>query len=452
MKTSSTTVNVPTNLSPTANRRPCILLRSSWQTVNIGDIGHTPGLLALLKKHIPDARVILWPTLLDRGVHEVLMAEFPNLKIVDGRLTKDGQPDSDAMRDAFANADFLLHGSGPHLLGLKAIQAWVASTGKPYGIYGITQDPLGYDHDDPERPTEGAPLDKQRRQIKALAPDHMSEAERTAFEAADFVFCRDSLTLAYLQGQCPNARHISFAPDAAFGIESRDDATARAFLKKHVLSEGEFVCVIPRLRYTPYHLTHNRPATRRDTRRAEISDRHRERDLAKIRDLITRWVRTTGRKILLCPEMTYQIEVGKTSIYDFLPVDVQDRVVWRSDYWLPGEACSVYAMSEALVSMDNHSPIFALAMGTPSIFLRHTTDTIKGEMWPDLSMGDWFVETDATDGKDLFERMMAIHNDRPAALAKLRAFMDGVHEHQHRTMAVLATSLSQALQPSNQQA
>jgi len=33
---------------------PSILVRSFWQTVNIGDIGHTPGLLALLEKHLPE--------------------------------------------------------------------------------------------------------------------------------------------------------------------------------------------------------------------------------------------------------------------------------------------------------------------------------------------------------------------------------------------------------------
>ncbi|NBS05543.1 MAG: polysaccharide pyruvyl transferase family protein, partial [Verrucomicrobia bacterium] len=29
-------------------RAPRVVLRSSWQTVNIGDIAHTPGMLALL--------------------------------------------------------------------------------------------------------------------------------------------------------------------------------------------------------------------------------------------------------------------------------------------------------------------------------------------------------------------------------------------------------------------
>ncbi len=40
-------------------RPPHIVLRSSWQTVNIGDIGHTPGLLALLEKYLPEAELTL---------------------------------------------------------------------------------------------------------------------------------------------------------------------------------------------------------------------------------------------------------------------------------------------------------------------------------------------------------------------------------------------------------
>ena len=53
-----------------------ILLRSSWQTVNIGDIAHTPGMLALLEKHCRDAEVTLWPSKVDRGVEEILRARF----------------------------------------------------------------------------------------------------------------------------------------------------------------------------------------------------------------------------------------------------------------------------------------------------------------------------------------------------------------------------------------
>ena len=66
---------------PTGNARKKILLRSSWQTVNIGDIGHTPGVLHLLEKHLPDAEVRLWAGDVGNGVKEMLLKRFPNLEI-----------------------------------------------------------------------------------------------------------------------------------------------------------------------------------------------------------------------------------------------------------------------------------------------------------------------------------------------------------------------------------
>ena len=42
-------------------RAPRVLLRSSWQVVNIGDIAHTPGVLALLEKHMPGASGVVSP-------------------------------------------------------------------------------------------------------------------------------------------------------------------------------------------------------------------------------------------------------------------------------------------------------------------------------------------------------------------------------------------------------
>ena len=42
------------NATTAAGKNRKILLRSSWQTVNIGDIAHTPGMLRLLEQHRPD--------------------------------------------------------------------------------------------------------------------------------------------------------------------------------------------------------------------------------------------------------------------------------------------------------------------------------------------------------------------------------------------------------------
>ncbi len=114
--------------TPPAKKR--ILLRSSWQTVNIGDIAHTPGMLALLEKHLPECEVTLWPSSVDNGVEEMLNKRFPKVKIL-GKV-------EGLKAEAFRTHDFLLHGSGPGIVGQKSIVEWVEKTGKPYGIGGVT--------------------------------------------------------------------------------------------------------------------------------------------------------------------------------------------------------------------------------------------------------------------------------------------------------------------------
>ena len=93
-------------------RPPRIVLRSSWQTVNIGDIGHTPGVLTLLEKYLPEAEVRLWPMRVDNGVDEMLRRRLPKVPIVEG---------ADAIKAAFAESDFLLHGSGPGIVAAKDV-------------------------------------------------------------------------------------------------------------------------------------------------------------------------------------------------------------------------------------------------------------------------------------------------------------------------------------------
>ena len=112
-------------------RAPRILLRSSWQTVNIGDIAHTPGMLALLEKHLPEAEITLWPGSVDNGVGEMLHRRFPKLRIlVPGKID---------VALAYADHDFLLHGSGPSLVAEKDVARWRQLGPKPYGVLGITQ-------------------------------------------------------------------------------------------------------------------------------------------------------------------------------------------------------------------------------------------------------------------------------------------------------------------------
>src|SRR3954464_10120340 len=116
-------------LAADPGRPPRILLRGSWQTVNIGDIGHTPGILRLLGDSLPEAEVTLWPSSIGDGVEAMLRRRFPRLRFASTPEEVDR---------AFAASDFLLHGSGASFVAQKHVARWRKETGKPYGIYGIT--------------------------------------------------------------------------------------------------------------------------------------------------------------------------------------------------------------------------------------------------------------------------------------------------------------------------
>lgn len=82
-----------------AGRPPRILLRSSWQSVNIGDIGHTPGALSLLWKYFPECEITLWPGELGHGARDMLLKGYPRLRIAEGGLGADGKPNKPELAD-----------------------------------------------------------------------------------------------------------------------------------------------------------------------------------------------------------------------------------------------------------------------------------------------------------------------------------------------------------------
>lgn len=421
----------------TTARASHVLLRSSWQAVNIGDIGHTPGVLRLIERHFPEAQVTLWPMDSDPNVHELMRKSFPSLKFVRGAIDAQGKPTAE-IRKAFQEADFLLHGSGPSVVALRDLVAWRQHTGKSYGIYGVTIDPVtALDG----RTSEGGTLEELARRMEQLPAAHLDPSVRDVLDHARFIFCRDSLTLRYLRTQQLNGPHLDFAPDGAFGIELRDEARAEAYLRQHGLADGPFICVIPRLRYTPYYLMRNYEPKERDRERAAISAKHAERDLAKFREMIIRVVRSTKTRVLLCPEVTYQIDTARDFVLRPLPDDVKPFVVLRDSFWLPDEACSVYARSAAVIALDNHSPIFALTVGVPTMYVRQPTDTIKGRMWDDVGLGDWFCEIDPIGADVLTEGVLAILRDPPVARERVARIMGVVRERQAASMAVVRTEV-----------
>ena len=271
------------------SRPPRIVLRSSWQTVNIGDIAHTPGVLRLLEEHLPEAEVRLWPSSVADGVEEILRRRFPKLAIIKGPQD---------IESALKECDFLLHGSGPSLVGADSVARWRQETGKPYGVYGITL------------PNADA---------KTLS----------LLSGARFVFFRDSVSLALAKDSGCTAPVMEFGPDGAFAVDVRNDAAAEAFLKANGLEEGLFLCCIPLLRNTPDWRIHNKPMTAADERKHQRNEAMKEHDHAPLREAIVAVTRQTPLKVLLCPEDQSQMAVGKEMLLDRLPQDEIGRASCR---------------------------------------------------------------------------------------------------------------------------
>ncbi|WP_323200765.1 polysaccharide pyruvyl transferase family protein [Nostoc sp. UHCC 0251] len=351
-----------------------ILLRSSWQTVNIGDIAHTPGMLALLEKHCPGAEITLWPNSLSLVVENMLKTRFPKLKLA---KTKNEQV------AALEKCDFFLHGSGPGLVGWAEAEL-AQKAKKPYGFAGIT-----------------------------LSDDELKK-HRDLLAGAKFIFTRETDSLTALCKTGISGPKMGFGPDATFALDLRDDAAADKLLKDHNLEVGRFLCAVPRLRWTPYWEIY--PETvKPNPPKSAINEAFADRDHAKLREAIIAWVTETGMRVFLVPEMTYEVPRLKPLLYDPLPNEIKLSVAVMDRYWLTAEAASVYAKAAAIVSFEMHSPIMAVAAATPAVHLRQPTDSRKGQMWRDIGLENWLFEIDDSTGQEIATRVVEIGQNLPRA-------------------------------------
>ena len=384
-----------------------ILLRSSWQVVNIGDIAHTPGVLSLLEQHLPDAEVILWAsTDLTDEVAAMEHRRFPKLRIVKGSIWRNCRATSPELAEAIEWAEFLLHGSGPSLVAESDVAAFVKHTGKPFGVFGITW--------------SGGSSDT----IALLSQ-------------ARFLFFRDSVSLATARAKGVTAPIMDFGPDGAFACDLRNEVAASEFLEAHQLSDHGFLCCIPRLRYTPYWLIKKGRAF--DKLRHERNEQMKEHDHAPLRQAIEAVVRQTDLKVLICPEDMTQMAVGRENLFDKLAADVKDRVVWRDSFWLTDQALSVYVRSAGMFGLEMHSPIMCIGNRIPAIVCRFEEQTSKGFMWRDIGLGDWLFNMDvAAEVHGVLPAVLDMAQHPETARARVIKAQELVRAKHHQMVAALA--------------
>jgi polysaccharide pyruvyl transferase WcaK-like protein len=381
-----------------------LLLLSGWQTENIGDIAHTPAMLALLQEHLPDAKVTVWNWYgyLPEDKIVMLKHRFPEVSIIQGTLTSEGKASGPELQKAIASADFLLHNSGPFMVGWREAANFKKLTGKPFGVFGISYGGL------------------------------FGNQELSTLSDAAFVFLRDSVSLQKVKDAGVRSPMIEFTPDAAFAIDVTNDKNAVPFLTANGLEEGKFLCCIPRHRLTPVwlHKHKNRPF---DADRHARNEEMKEHDHKPLRGAITEIVRNTNHKILICHEDQVQQQIGKEWLLDKLPGDVKPRVVWLDRHWLPDEAISVYKRSAGFFGLEMHSPIMCIANGIPAIVGRFEEQTSKGYMWRDIGLEDWLFNFDKEEDIERYvPAVLEMATNPEAAKAKAekaREFTRALHMH-----------------------
>lgn len=380
----------------TDGRPKTILLQSAWDTINIGDIGHTPGTLRVIAEHLPGVKVVLWAMKMEERISVMLKARFPKVEILQGNLFKDGENDR-RLQEAVKTCDLFVRNSG---MGQDlTFMQFCAKHGRSYGLFGQSYFPT-------------------------MVEGHGAAERIELLNKAGFIYTREKKTLNILKNAGVKTPVLEFGPDGCFGIDVRDDKRGLATMTKLGLEDRKFITVQVRTNTPKYPgVDDPRPEKLNPLYPTPKQIEDDARRSAKYRDLITRWVQTTGGKVLIAPETIKEMGHNKRLIFDPLPSEIQKYVVNLEYFWNADEAASIFARAHTVVCHEPHSPIIALANGTPIIHTYSEFHSPKCWMFQDIGLSDWLLEMDETPVEKMAKTLFEIEADYSGAQAKVRAAM-----------------------------
>jgi polysaccharide pyruvyl transferase WcaK-like protein len=378
-----------------------IVLQSGWDTINIGDIGHTPGTLRVLEQHLPHVHIIVWMMKIDARIQAMLQRRFPNVEFLQGSLTGQSQKDR-KLQKAIQSCDLFIRNSG---MGQDiSYMKFCRQHGKPYGLFGQSFFPTMIQG-------EGA-----QERIDLL-------------NQAAFIYTRESKTLSILQRAGLKTPILEFGPDGCFGIDVRDEDRGSATMKKLSLEERRFITVQIRTNTPKYPgVDDPRPEKLNPLHPTPQQIEDDERRAAKYRALIKLWIEKTGGKVLIAPETLKEMGHNKRLLHDPMPPELQKQIVNLESFWNADEAASIFAKAHTVICHEPHSPIIALANGTPIIHTYSEFHSPKCWMFKDIGLSDWLLEMDETPIEDIAKTLFEIDHDYPNAQAKVKNAMNHVHQ------------------------
>ena len=321
-----------------------------------------------------------------------------------------GMADNSELQQAFNDTQLFIYNSGMHFNSfwpLPTVLETLIINKKAFCLYGQSFD--GFKDD---------VKDKMVRQLSNAAS----------------IYCRDVESYYYLRDIGINAPILEFGPDGCFGIDLLNDKKAEAYMLKQGLESKKFLTVIirtnavggPRPEKLPegdFEDTSQYPLdpSQKDFYRTKLW-------IDKIKAIIIEWVEITGLKVFLAPEVYEEMATAKKFLFNQLPSEIRSEVVLKSEWWNMDEASSMYKHSRALVAMEPHSCIMALAHRTPIIHYFSLQHGLKAWMFRDIGLPEWLYNIDEEPYTQPLKALMDIHENYERALKKVDRTMAFVEQ------------------------
>ncbi len=221
---------------------------------------------------------------------------------------------------------------------------------------------------------------------------------RPLLKDARFVYCRDPDSLAYLAQRDLLAPRSGFRPDSTFFFQGFDEPWLETYLRAHRLTPKTFITLTIRS-------ARSQPGPLADTITQERQDEHMER-IRGVRQRLERADRRAGGAL---PRGPLRDSLMHENVYMRLAPEVREKCIWMDQFWTTEQAYSLYRQAEIVVSMEMHSVIMALSLGTPVLMPQFCENGRKVWMLEELGL-DWIFDIDEpADSPRLLEAALKIH-------------------------------------------
>jgi polysaccharide pyruvyl transferase WcaK-like protein len=426
-----------------------LLITYSWSMNNIGDIGITPGLLNMINREKEDlpVKILAWQTENDPAYQlakdylpqykknckvlpmpffdsegdkpqqnqawKNLVERWGNAKLESFRKGTLTSYESEAVVDdilekystdlfeelkagnpkaakAFENAGFVYYNSGTTFnygrLGVKNLWGYTLplamsliiarKLGIPYGIGSQSFDSLEW------------PVDLLYKKL---------------FADARFVYCRDTDSLNYLAQRGLTNKSSGWRPDTTFFFKGFDESWADRFMAENRLANERFMCVMLRI-------SDEKPIFNDPTGGA-VSEERKLEQMRKMKILLEGWIKKTGCKVLLCHETRGTLETARKYLYDILSDDAKKQCVYMDEFWTSEQAYSIFKRARIITSMEMHSIIMSINVGTPVIHNPFDECGRKKFMLNDLGLSKCLVDIDSCADGQMLAVALDIHSN-----------------------------------------